>query len=50
MAQRFDDAGILLPPDEKGAPSLDQNLLAFLRPEYELIDQYVSATEGHVRG
>jgi len=42
MAQRFDDAGILLPPDEKGAPSLDQNLLAFLRPEYELIDQYLT--------
>jgi len=42
MAQRFEDAGILLPPDEKGAPSLDQNLLAFLRPEYELIDQYLT--------
>jgi DNA polymerase-1 len=42
MAQRFEQAGILLPPDEKGAPSLDQNLLAFLRKEYELIDQYLS--------
>ena len=42
MAQRFEQAGILLPPDEKGAPSLDQNLLAFLRRDYELIDQYLT--------
>ena len=41
MALRFEQAGILLPPDEKGAPSLDQNLLAFLRKDYELIDQYL---------
>lgn len=41
MAERFEQAGILLPPDEKGAPSLDQNLLAFLRKEYSLIDQYL---------
>lgn len=42
MAERFQQAGILLPPDEKGAPSLDQNLLAFLRNEYELIDRYMT--------
>jgi DNA polymerase I-like protein with 3'-5' exonuclease and polymerase domains len=42
MAERFEQAGILLPPDEKGAPSLDQNLLAFLRKDYELIDQYLT--------
>lgn len=41
MAERFEQAGILLPPDEKGAPSLDQNLLAFLRKDFELIDQYL---------
>lgn len=41
MAERFEQAGILLPPDEKGVPSLDQNLLAFLRKDYPLIDQYM---------
>lgn len=42
MAERFEQAGIMLPPDEKGAPSLDQNLLAFLRNDYELIDCYMT--------
>ena len=42
MAQRFEQAGILLPPNEKGAPSLDQNLLAFLRKDYDLIDKYLT--------
>lgn len=42
MAERFEQAGIILPPDEKGKPSLDQNLLAFLRSDYELIDQYMT--------
>ncbi len=42
MAQGFKKAGILLPVDEKGTPSLDQNLLAFLRNDYELIDQYLT--------
>lgn len=42
MAERFEQAGIMLPPDEKGAPSLDQNLLAFLRNDFELIDQYLN--------
>lgn len=41
MAKRFEQAGILLPPDEKGSPSLDQNLLAFLKGEHELIAQYL---------
>jgi len=41
MAERFEQAGILLPPDEKGAPSLDQNLLAFLKWEYKLVAQYL---------
>ena len=41
MAERFEQAGILLPPDEKGAPSLDQNLLAFLKGEYELVAMYM---------
>lgn len=45
MAQRFEDAGILLPPNGKGLPSLDQNLLAFLRKDYELIDQYLGWKE-----
>lgn len=42
MAERFEQAGIMLPPDEKGSPSLDQNLLAFLRSDFELIDQYLN--------
>jgi len=42
MAERFEQAGIMLPPDEKGTPSLDQNLLAFLRNDFELIDQYLN--------
>lgn len=41
MAERFEQAGILLPPDEKGAPSLDQNLLAFLKGEYPLVALYM---------
>jgi DNA polymerase I-like protein with 3'-5' exonuclease and polymerase domains len=42
MADRFQHAGILLPVDEKGKPSLDQNLLSFLRNDYALIDQYMT--------
>lgn len=41
MAERFEQAGILLPLDQKGAPSLDQNLLAFLKGEYELVAMYL---------
>ena len=41
MALRFEQAGILLPPSEKGLPSLDQNLLAFLKDQYELVAMYL---------
>jgi DNA polymerase I-like protein with 3'-5' exonuclease and polymerase domains len=41
MAERFEQAGILLSPNEKGLPSLDQNLLAFLKNEYELVALYL---------
>lgn len=41
MALRFEQAGIMLPPDKKGLPSLDQNLLAFLKSEYELVALYL---------
>lgn len=41
MALRFEQAGILLPPDKKGLPSLDQNLLSFLKSEYELVAMYL---------
>ena len=41
MALRFEQAGILLPPDQKGLPSLDQNLLSFLKSEYELVAMYL---------
>jgi DNA polymerase I-like protein with 3'-5' exonuclease and polymerase domains len=44
MAARFEQAGILLPPSlgVNSTPSLDQNLLAFMRAEYELIDSYLT--------
>jgi DNA polymerase I-like protein with 3'-5' exonuclease and polymerase domains len=42
MAQRFKQAGILLPPDAKGNPSLDQNILAFQRKEQPLIEAYLT--------
>jgi DNA polymerase I len=42
MAQRFKQAGILLPPDAKGNPSLDQNILAFQRKEQPLIESYLT--------
>ena len=41
MALRFEQSGILLPPDKNGKPSLDQNLLAFLKSEYALIAMYL---------
>lgn len=43
MAQKFEDGGILLPPNEKGISSLDQNLLAFVRNQegFELVNQYM---------
>jgi DNA polymerase I-like protein with 3'-5' exonuclease and polymerase domains len=42
MARRFKEAGILLPPDAKGGPSLDQNILAFQRKTRPLIEQYLT--------
>lgn len=45
MAARLEQAGIILPPDEKGKPSLDQNLLAFLKKDYPLISQYLEWKE-----
>jgi len=42
MARRFKDAGILLPPDSKGGPSLDQNILAFQRKTRPLIEKYLT--------
>ena len=41
MALKFEQAGILLPPSAKGLPSLDQNLLAFLKDQYELVAMYL---------
>lgn len=45
MTERLEQAGILLSPNEKGKPSLDQNLLAFLRRTEPLIDQYLNWKE-----
>lgn len=42
MTARFEQAGVILRPDENGKLSLDQNLLAFLRKDYPLIDQYMT--------
>jgi DNA polymerase I-like protein with 3'-5' exonuclease and polymerase domains len=41
MAEKFELAGVLMPPNAKGLPSLDQNLLAFLRKEYKLVAMYL---------
>lgn len=41
MAQRLQQAGVLLPPDSKGDPSLDQNLLAGLRGDFEIVRLYL---------
>lgn len=41
MAEKFELAGVLMPPNAKGLPSLDQNLLAFLKKEYELVGMYL---------
>jgi len=45
MTERLTQAGIRLRPNEKGKLSLDQNLLAFLRNDYELIDKYLNWKE-----
>jgi len=42
MAVAFNNAGIILPPGAEGKTSLDQNLLAFIRQKYPLVDQYLT--------
>ena len=42
MAVAFTNAGIILPPNSMGNTSLDQNLLAFIRSKYELVEQYLT--------
>jgi len=57
MTRAFTDAGIILPPalpkrgkpPEPGKVSLDQNLLAFLRSSYPLVDQYLRWTKADTR-
>lgn len=41
MTQRLQQAGIKLPPDKNGVAGMDQNLLAFIRKKYSLVDQYL---------
>ena len=41
MGKRLEEAGIILPPGKKG-PSLDQNLLAFIRGDFPLVDRYLT--------
>jgi len=41
MAEGFTLAGIILPPDKTGKPSLDKNLLAFIRKTVHLVDLYL---------
>lgn len=38
-------AGIVLPPNENGKPSMDQNLLAFLRADEPLVNAFLEWTE-----
>jgi DNA polymerase I-like protein with 3'-5' exonuclease and polymerase domains len=57
MTKAFTDAGIILPPakptkgkpPEPGKVSLDQNLLAFLRSDYPLINQYMTWSTADTR-
>lgn len=43
MAVAFTNAGIILPPNSTGSTtSLDQNLLAFIRSKYDLVEQYLT--------
>ena len=49
MVEKFTEIGIILPPNEKGKPSMDQNLLAFLRADSPLIDQYMNWKEAATR-
>lgn len=45
MAAKLTDVGIVLPPNEKAVPSLDQNLLAFIKEKYPIIATYLSWKE-----
>jgi DNA polymerase-1 len=45
MIAAFLRAGVQLSPGEKGEPSLDQNLLAFMRNELPIIDEYMNWRE-----
>lgn len=45
MIEKLTALGLLLPINEKGKPSLDQNLLAFLRQESELVEKYLTWKE-----
>lgn len=57
MIRALTDAGIILPPakpvkgkdPEPGKVSLDQNLLAFLRSDYPLIDKYMTWSTSDTR-
>lgn len=41
MVEKLTALGVILPPNEKGVPSMDQNLLAFIRKDDDLIDRYL---------
>lgn len=45
MAAAFEKAGIILPPNAKGNASLDQNLLAFIKKQYALVEKYLEYKE-----
>lgn len=45
VIKAFTDAGVVLRPNDKGKLSLDQNLLAFLAPQYPLIGAYLEMKE-----
>lgn len=45
MALRLQQAGVILRPDTKGKPSMDQNLLAFVKKQYPLVAQYLEWKE-----
>jgi DNA polymerase I-like protein with 3'-5' exonuclease and polymerase domains len=42
MALRLQQAGVILRPNDKGKPSMDQNLLAFIKGEFPLVAEYLA--------
>lgn len=46
MALRLQQAGVMLRPDKKGKPSMDKNLLAFVKADFPLVAQYLDWSEG----